>query len=126
MRLKEVAAKEKVRLQFQAMKSSRSKTPSGKPPSKVMAESKEKAEPKKKTPQTKCDDVSKIQLVNERTRNHFLLRTGVKRKGQGSVQWKYDPKSPGGEKAAKTAALSYLRAFCKYNGTPLPPRGITS
>ena len=151
MRLKDVAAKEKVRLQFEAMKGSRAagagsrtpsdkppskaktettKTPSGKPPSKEKkekAESKEKAAPKKKTPQTKSDDVTKIKLENERTRHHFLIRTGVKRRGEGSVQFSYDPKVPGSEKAAKTTALNYLSAFCKYNGTPFPPpRGITS
>ena len=148
MRLKDVAAKEKVRLQFEAMKGSKAagagsktpsdkppskaktettKTPSGKPPSKEKAESKEKAAPKKKTPQTKSDDVTKIKLENERTRHHFLIRTGVKRRGEGSVQFSYDPKVPGSEKAAKTTALNYLSAFCKYNGTPFPPpRGITS
>ncbi len=90
LRLKEVALKEKVRLQLLVLKSSmaakaESKTPSGKPPkakvmretaktpsdkppSKVKAESKRKAEPKEKTPQTKSDDVSKIKLEKEGTR----------------------------------------------------------
>ena len=103
------------------------KTLSGKPPSKVKAESKIKAESKEKTPQTKSDDVNKIKLENERTRHHFLIRTGVKRRGEGSVQFSYDPKVPGSEKAAKTTAVNYLRAFCKYNGAPFsPPHGITS
>ena len=149
LRLKEVAAKEKARLQFLAMKSSRaakaeSRTPSEKPPtkgkvktetakttsdktpSKVKAESKRKADPKEKTPQTKSDDVSKIKLEKEGTRNHFLLRTGVKRRGEGSVLFPYDPKERDSEETAKKTALNYLRDFCKYNETPLPLRGISS
>ena len=149
LRLQEVAAKEKARLQFLAMKSSRaakaeSRTPSEKPPtkgkvktetakttsdktpSKVKAESKRKAEPNGKTPQTKSDDVSKIRLEKEGTRNHFLLRTGVKRRGEGSVLFPYDPKERDSEETAKKTALNYLRDFCKYNETPLPLRGISS
>ena len=149
LRMQEVAAKEKARLQFLAMKNSRaakaeSRTPSEKPPtkgkvktetakttsdktpSKVKAESKRKADPKEKTPQTKSDDVSKIKLEKEGTRNHFLLRTGVKRKGEGSVLFPYDPKERDSEETAKKTALNYLRDFCKYNETPLPRCGINS
>ena len=86
------------------VKTETAKTPSDKPASKVKAESKRKAEPNEKTPQTKSDDVSKIKLEKEGTRNHFLLRTGVKRRGEGSVLFPYDPKDRDSEETCVISA----------------------